>query len=451
MTISATFRAGGLASGLDTSSIVDQLTAIEKQPMTKLQSRQSALKTQVSLLGGLASKLKSFETAASALKEGGTLALSASTTATAFTVTPTNGGTAGRFAVQVNELAAAGKARSQGFTDAFAPVTGGTLSVRAMGTDYDIQVADGATLQDVATSINQSGAPISAALVSDGTQTFLSLTNRDTGFPIGGTAADGLSVSFNTTGGLGQALNLAVTQPPKNAELLVDGLAITRTSNVIADAVPGVSITLKGKTTTPDDLVLNYDGAATAKKLQTMVDAYNDVLMAVQTQLNVAAGSDRSKTLAGDSVVRGLQQAMQRTLVTQVNGTGDVRTLADLGLKTNRDGSLTIDQPTLEKAVARSPSSIDALFSTQTTGFADVVKDLVTRYTSSSGGLISSRKSGLETSIKDMDTQLERMQARVDAFQQNLIRQFTAMETAISSTKSMGNFITQAFATKSES
>lgn len=438
------FRAGGLASGLDTNSIVDSLVKIESVPLDLLRARQSGMQTQVSILGDLASRMSALHDAAAAMKKGGVLALQSASTASAFSITTTTGGTAGRYQIEVTSLASAAKARSAGFTDAFSAVTGGTLSLTVQGNPFSVAITDGMTLRDVAAAINQTGAPVSASLIKDGTATYLALTNRDTGFPIGGSAADGLSVSMATTGGAGQALTLAVTSSAVNARFKVDGLAITRASNTVTDAVPGATLTLNAQSLSgPEDVVLNYDTAATQKNLATFVNAYNSVLKAVQAQLNVQPGSDRSKTLAGDSVVRSLQENLQRVISTSVPGLGTVRTLADLGVKTNRDGSLSIDSDVLGKAIARDPSSVDALFSTASAGIADTVTTLSDGYTRSSNGLLTTRQAGLTKNITQLDDQLASMQLRIDQFQKNLIAQFASMETLISGLKSVGNFLTQ--------
>lgn len=441
MAIDSSFRAGGLASGMDTNSIIDTLVSLEKRPMAQLQKRQDALKTQVSLLGDLASKLTALSTATDNLSKKGTLALKSASSPTTFSVTPSTGGASGRYSVQVLSLASAAKARSQAFATSDAPITGGTLDLRVQGTNYSVTITDGMALADVAKAINQSGAPLNANLLSDGASTWLSLTNRDTGYPLTGVPGDALSLTMNTTGTQGTALALGVTQPASNASFTVDGLPMSRTSNDVADAVPGVTLSLKAQGAS-EDVVLGYDFDATQKNLQAFVSAYNDVLAAVQKQLAVKAESARASMLAGDSTVRNVQSALQRVVSTTVPGLAAVRTLADLGVQTNRDGSLTIDATKLQKAIAREPSSVNALFSTATTGVGDVVGALVDGYTNPVNGLITSRKSGLNDNIKQMDTQLDRMDARLATYKANLVRQFSAMESVVSGFKSIGSFLT---------
>lgn len=440
MTIEATFRAGGLASGLDSNSIIDQLVALEKRPIDLMTARQDALKTQVSLLGDLASRLSALQSAAKNLGKSGALKLAVSSTPSSFSAVPTTGGTAGRYSVQVQALAQAAKARSDGFA-AGETVQGGTLDLSVMGQSYSVTLTDGMSLSEVATAVNQSGAPVSAVVLSDGTKEYLSLTNRDTGYPLTGAPGDALSVSETSTGSTGKPLGLAIAQGAANAVVEVDGLPMTRMSNDVSDAVPGLKLSLRSLGA-KEDVVVGYDTDATQKNLQAFVDAYNSVLAAVQRQLNVAPGADRAKTLAGDSVVRNLQTALQKVVSTTVPGLGSVRALADLGVQTNRDGTLSIDSTKLNAAIARDPSAVDALFTTASTGLGDVVDALAEQYTKPSSGLLSARQDGLNQNIKRMDTSLEQMNARLDGYKANLIAQFSAMETVVSGFKAIGNYLT---------
>ena len=440
MPIDAAFRAGGIASGLDTNSIIDSLVKIERAPFNMLKARQAALQMQVSALGDLSSKLSLFRNAAAAMKTQGVLALSATSNSTSFSASPVGGGTAGRYSVDVQAIASSAKARSTGFNSAFAPVTGGTLGLSVMGTSFAVTIVDGSTLNDVALGINASGAPVSAVVLNDGTSSYLSLTNRDTGFPLTGVAADALQITQTSTGVQGQALGLALTATASNARVAVDGLTFNRTSNNITDIVPGMTLTLKGISVGPADLVTGYDTAATQANLDKFITAYNEVHKLVQKHLAIGLNTDRDKTLGGDSVVRSLQSALGRLSTTSVGGS-DVRTLADLGVKTAQDGALSIDAKVFAAAVSRNPGAVDALFATGSSGLADTVTTLSDRYTSSTAGLLVTRQNGLTKNIRTIGDTLDKMDSRLATYKQTLIRQFSAMESVVSGLKAIGNFL----------
>ena len=442
--LSPAFTAGGLASGLDTNSIVSQLVTIESQPIQLLQQQQQGLQSQVSALGDLMSKLSDLQTATDALASNGVLAVSTASSTTSFTATPGAGAAAGRYTVQVDSLARAAKARSAAFSSSGAPVAGGTLTLTVQGKAYPpITIADGTSLSDVATAIRQSGAPVSATILSDGTSSYLSVTALDTGYPVSGAPADALGVAFAAApGATGQDPAFAITSPATNAVLWVDGLKMTRTSNTVSDAIPGTTLTLGQEGGPAEDLVLANDAKATQAKLQQFVDAYNAINSVLQQNLSPGQGTDRSSTLTGDSAVRELQAKMQTLTSAIVPGLSSVRSLADLGVQTAKDGSLSIDATTLSNAITADPSAVNAIFSTATTGIGAVVDGLVNDETAPVTGTLSADQSAMNDSISRLGDQITAAQARVATYQQTLLAEFAAMEQTVSSLKAVGNYLT---------
>lgn len=470
--MAGTITASGLVSNIDTASIVDQLVALESRPITLLKSRQTAFRSQVSILGDIISRLSALETAAKELGTSGVLAAKVASTNDAFTATPGTGALAGRYAVRVDQLAQASKWMSAAFDSPTAGVRGGTLQLTVKGTTYPaplpdgpgpITITDGMSLSDVAYAIRQSGAPVSATVlngwdpVAGRAVSYLSVTARDTGYTAADGPASALSISFTAGAGTGTDPAFAETQAARNAAFNVDGVDFVRESNTVTDALAGVTLALKkgaaapATTGTAEDLVLNTDPDATRAKLQKFVDAYNGVMSLVQRQLAVTKDTDRASTLAGDSAVRGLQGRLQSILTSVVAGLPGVRTLADLGVRTAKDGSLSIDATTLAGALARDPAAIDALFSTATTGLSDYVSKLVQEQVRATDGVLTSRQSGLNARIRAMDDQAAALQRRVDAFKANLVKQFTAMETTLSNLKTSSSYLQAALASASSS
>ncbi|HEY0714733.1 MAG TPA: flagellar filament capping protein FliD [Polyangia bacterium] len=437
----SSFRAGGLASGLDSNSIIEKLIELESRPIQLMQQRQSGIKTQISKLAEIRSKLSDLTTAARALSTGGTVATKVSSTHTGFDGVVGAGAVAGRHTVQVSALATAAAARSQGFASASSQVRGGSLAFTVQGKDYNITIADGTALSDVAFQLRQTGAPISATVVSDGSQYYLSVMNNQTGNPTSGVA---LAMVETTTGGLGQALTADATnlvvRNAQNASLTVDGLPMTRQSNSVGDVIPGVTLNLKAEGGAEETIVISNDIEGTKTNLQKFVDAYNAAQSMVQTQLTSTPGSDRSATLAGDPSMRSLQAAMQKLITSEV-GTGPIRSLADIGVKTGRDGTLSVDSATLTKALTSDANAVNELFANATTGLFKITETTVNRYGNISDGILVTRSKGLQSSITKMDTLIESMKLRVEGRRTQLINQFTAMEKVVSTMRSTGNFL----------
>jgi flagellar hook-associated protein 2 len=437
----STFRAGGLASGMDTNSIIDQLVSLESQPLTQLKTRQTGIQTQISALGDIVSRLSSLASAAQGLGDDGVLAAKATSSSSTFSAAPGTSAIAGRYSVQVLKLAQAGKWRSQGIDPAVGHAAG-TLTLTVQGKTYDppITITQGESPGDVAAAIRATGAPVSAVVLSDGTKSYLSVTNRDTGVPATGKALE-LVFAPKVAGSPGDPPMYSEITPARNASFVIDDLTFSRPSNTVSDAIPGTTLTLTAEGSA-EDLVLENDVSATQGRLQTFVDAYNGVMKLLQRQLAPTQSTDRSSSLTGDSAVRSLQTRLQSILVAKVPGLGDVRTLADLGVKTAKDGSLSIDSTVLTRALSRDPAAVNALFSTASSGIAASVRALVDQNTRVGDGLLTLRISGLQDTVSDLTDQQDALSRRIDAYRANLVAQFTAMESTVSSLKSIGNFLT---------
>ncbi len=458
---SPTFTAGGLASGLDTNSIIDQLVTLESQPNTDIKNQQSDINVQISALADLINSVNSLDTAAADLGTNGVFAAKTTSSNTAFSASPGTGAVPGRFSVEVSQLATAARWRSSAFTSGQA-LAAGTLTLTVQGKQYPpadsptgpIAITATDTLADVAYKIRTSGAPVSAIALTDADgNSYLSLASLATGQPLDGSAD--LALSFTAANGTtGTPIYDAATSPAvthgTNATLYVDGLRFVRSGNTVTDVLPGVSLDLEQQAPgAPEDLVIATDPDATTARLQKFVDAYNATMKLVQRQLNVTKDTDRSRTLAGDAAVRDLQGRLQKLIVSSVGSLQGVRTLADIGIKTERDGSLSIQSDVLDAALARDPNAVNALFSTAGTGLSAAVHSLVQSETQAGTGVLVADQAGLQKRVSDLDDQTATLQLRIDAFRQNLVNQFAAMETTVSGLKTMGTFLTNAFGSSS--
>ena len=224
------FTAGGLASGLDTNTIVDKLVALEQAPITKNTAYQAALTVQISAIGDLTSKIKALATAATSLGKG-VSANNVTTVPAGIGAVAGVGAMPGNYSITVSSVASSARARSTAFTSANDTVAGGDLKLHIQGVATTITIAANSDLGSVVKQINQSGNPINAAVVSDGTHLYVSLTNRNTGKPIGSGDTGGLTIDSDPTG-----LGLTVTKNATNAVVKVDDLTVESQTNDISTA-----------------------------------------------------------------------------------------------------------------------------------------------------------------------------------------------------------------------
>ncbi len=439
-----TIRAGGLASGLDSNSIIDSIVTLQGASVEKIEKKAAAVKVKISSFGTITSKLNDLKAASAKLANDGVRGLALSSTHSSFSATVANGATPGRFDVEVTQLATAARARSGAFSSETAPVTGGTLHFDVDGAGFDISVTDGMSLQDLAKSINDSEAPVNAAVLFDGTNAYLSVTRSSTGHAVGQPPASALAVTMTTTGQAGEPLNISVVEAAQNTVAMVDGLRFERSSTTIAGAVPGVTIEAN-KVGPEETIVVNDNVTKTQERLQSFVDAYNVVLGLVQGELDIKAETDRNKTLGGDPTLRFLQGQLQATLTSQASS-GVLRSLADIGLKSGRDGQLSIDTTVLTAAINRGGDDVDRVIQTALNPAIARVTDAFTR----DGGIIDARTDGLSSEQKRLDEDVIRAQLRVDKLRERLVMQFTAMESIVSSLQATGSFLSSLSAQQSK-
>lgn len=444
---------GGLSSGLDTNSIVEQMLAIERQPRTRLDSQKSLVQARQTLLQGFQSKLRALETAARDLR---------STTLFAQTQTVESGdpsrvlasavaGSAagvGGYQVEVSQLANSAQ-RTFGFVS---PASAGTITIDG----HDTAIAAGATVQELAAAINaDEDATVYAAATDAGT---LVLSARDTG-----DTGTGFIAVVDGSGALTE--QAAKAKQGRDALFTVDGVAGTASTNVLTGAIAGVSLTLKGVTTTSGPLTVSVgapgaSAEAISGKVQAFVDSYNATVDAIRAKLtekavpNATTAADKQKGLLfGDTqltgLLSGLRQAVYEPLADLPAG---MDSLADLGISTgsasatvNQDalaGKLTFDKSKLAAAVASDPDGVERLLAGADGigGWARAFEDRV-HTAATTGGTLDSRIEGASAEIKSLQTSMGRMDTRLALREQSLRAQFTALETALSRSQAQGQWL----------
>ncbi len=438
---SALFQASGIASGLDTASIVDALINADSYQLTALQQKQADYQTQISTLGTLIAQLQSLQSTASNLATNGVVAIQPSSTYSDFTTTG-SAAAQGNYTIQVNQLAKEAKMRSASFTSATdsSVVPGGTLQFSIDGTQTASIDTTGMSLNDIADAINQNVSGLTASVISTDTGYYLNVARTSTGYAT--TAAAALTVVSDP------GLGLATQQTAQNAALTVDGLAVSRQTNSVSDVIPGITLNLTGDSGASNNVSFVANASNTQTALQSFVDAYNTLAKTLNTQLVTDPTQHYGDSLLSYSTTSTIEGAMQAMLSQIVVPSGSVQTLSDLGLELQQDGTLNLNTTTLDNAIQANPSAVNAVFSTANTGIADTIKTLVTDQTDSVSGTLVLQQSSLQSSISDMTDQETNIQAYLDAERTRLTAQFTNMETLISGYQSATSYLTQISSTK---
>jgi flagellar hook-associated protein 2 len=372
----------GLASGIDTSSIITALEKYNQQQIDQLDTQKSTIATEQNAFSTLQTDLTALQTSVNALTAPVNGAF------TSFTATPSDtsvlsatAGTAavpGNYTVTVGSLARGEQVASQGFSDPNATIQQGTFSVQ-VGTDPATTVtinSNNNTLQGLATAINAAGGDVQASVIDDGSATpyRLLLTSSKTG------AANTISVTNNLTTGTGATIDATntVVQAASDAQLTLGtgtgALTVTSATNQINSLIPGVSLNLLSAS--PNEQVTlavanDTTGAVTA--VQNFVTAYNAVHDYITQQTKYDPTGANTGVLLGNSDVLALQNALTNTLSNTVGGVNtSANQLSAAGLQFNSSGDLTFNSSTLTATLngqtpGVSPTDIKNLFATSGT------------------------------------------------------------------------------------
>lgn len=450
--MAGTISVGGLATGLDTNSIIDQLVALEKQPLDLLQTQRDGIVAQQTALQTFNTKILAFLSAVDKVRDNGDVIARKATSSNTSVLTVAADGTAapGITSITVTALAQGAIATSaNGKTSATSTIaTGAGFFTFHVGAGHDQQIAIDATttLQGLATKINALGAGVSATVVNTGTAAApdyrVRIASADTG------ASQAITITADDTN-----LGVAVTQQAGNAQFNVTGFAapLSREHNTFNDVIPGVNVTLLGNGG-PVSVSVATDSDQVTANVQSVVDAFNDVVNFVASQSQVTqdtSSNDHSVTagpLAFDGTVRSVLSGLHGVLSNAVSGlSGNLSLLAQVGITTKQDGTLAFDETKLASAISQDESSVDKLFSGSGTvgGVADRLHDYLTALTGTNS-LIATRNKSITDQIASIDDQLDAGQRHIDDFEAGLRQQFTNLELIVNTLKSQGSFLLNA-------
>jgi len=431
-----TISFNGLASGLDTGSLIDQLVSVERSSATKLTTRQSDLNTQKSIVNSLSTALASLGTLARGMDLGSEVSPRKATSSDAHVLVASSASAAATVHdVRVRQLARTQITSSRTFASPAAGVLGdGNVTITTGGTPATVSWTSADSLADIASRINDSGAGASASVLFDGTSYRLVLAAKGTGTaaaPTFSDAGDGLA--------LADPANRKVAA--RDAIVTIDGIDVTRGTNLIDDAVPGVTITAVSEHAVAEadsHLTVSLDRDALRDKVKALVTAYNAVNSALHVQLDFNGTKKGANTLFGDSTLRQLQSALGSVMT---NSYGQ-DTLSSLGINRDKTGAMTLDETKLSDALAKSPDAVAKLFVTG--GFATAVSGLTDQYTQASTGLLALKTQGMTDRAKAIQSQIDHINTSADSLRSRLEKQFNALEQAMSKFQGQSQFLARA-------
>lgn len=385
----------GVGSNLDVNSIVSQLMSIERQPLTSLDRKEAGYQARLSAYGTLKGALSSFQSSVRALSDISKFqtvkASSADTTVLGASASII--AVPGTYSVEVTKLAQSQKmvATGQASTTAaigtgtlsfdFGTISGGTFNSvtgKYTGATYTSNGAGIKTvtidasnnsLAGIRDAINNAKIGVSATIVNDGGASpyRLALTSTSIGKTnsikiTGGDAGLSALLGHDPANDAGQ--NLSETATAQNAELKVDGVSVSKTSNSISDVIQGVTLNLlKTNVGTPTVITTTRDTASVTSAVNTFVKAYNDINKTLGDLSAYDVATQQAAILQGDSSVSSIRSQLRNTLTSTLAGIGgSYTTLSQIGIAFQKDGTLAVDSTKLQSAIDSNFNDIASLF-----------------------------------------------------------------------------------------
>ena len=432
----------GIGSGLDISAIVSSLTtAFGAAQTSQLTNQQNTLDSQVSAYGTFTAALDTLQAALPALQDPSQLAGFSATVAdkNIASASTSSDAVAGTYSLQVNNLATVATATSAALSSTAAVGTG-TLTIAVGGSSTAITIdSTNNTLAGIAAAINSTAnVGVSASVITTTGGSRLVLTGSTTG------AANQITVT--PSGGDGGLASLALTTvPAQDANFSINGFAATSGSNVVANAISGVTLNLQQASApaTPTTLTISPDTSSAQTSIDGFVTAVNGVLSSIQTLTAYNPSTQTAGPLNGNATLEAFQNQLQSILGQFTNSGGSVKSLTDLGITAGTDGTYTTDDTTLGNALSASLASVGNLLG-GTNGIATQINNLVNNYTQH-GGLLDTINQGLQTSLTNVSTQQTALAAQMAAYSARLTTEYNAMDTAVALLKQTQTYLNAEF------
>jgi flagellar hook-associated protein 2 len=446
----------GAGSGVDVKALANSLVEAERAPKQQaIQSKIDKSEAKISGYSAMMAALDIFKQqvdgldsvtdfAAVDIRNSNPLAVQVSTNSLA---------SPGAHTISITSLAQAQRSVGDGFNNVTAQVNGGnafTLSLTVAGEITDIEISAANTnASAVVNAINQAGAGVSAQLLDTGVEgaadrykiVLTGQTGASNSFTVSTDAADSSGLNFTTPAG----------QNAADASVTVNGVTISRETNTIDDVIPGMTFELLGPTTGAVAVQLNRDSSGVKERVQSLVTAYNNMVSDFGILTGPASDDEEdiySGSLRGDSTVRSVLSQIRQVFFGESQTKGDsIASLRDMGVSVDKDGVVTLDEATLDEALANNFEEVVSALAGRTTAEVDgetVIRqglgaEMASRLRALMGpsGLILSQSSSAESQVTRYEEQLETLETRMEGILERYTKQFAAMESIVGQLTSM--------------
>ncbi|BDW11748.1 flagellar hook-associated protein 2 [Polynucleobacter sp. SHI8] len=404
----ATISSPGIGSGLDTAGIVSKLMAVEATPLNQLTKSQDSYQTKITAYGQVQSSLSQFQSSVLSLSNINTLKTvnATSSDTSILSATTSVGAVAGNYAITVNQLAQSQQLVSNGQSSSTAAIGSGsstvtfdfgTISGTKTNSKYDTGTtftsngiasksitidSSNNTLSGIRDAINAAGMGVTASIINDGSTSpyRLLLTNNQTGvansmrISVSGNASVSSLLSEDPANPTGQ--NFQETTAAQNANLTISGVAVTKASNVITDAISGVTMTLnKTNVGSTVNLNLTNNSSGLGTSITNLVSSYNSLNTSLKSLTSYDLTTRKGADLYGETTITAIQRQIKNVVLSALPaGSNSYTVLNNIGITFQKDGSLAVDNMKLNNAISSNYSAVANLFAANATASDSLIQ-----------------------------------------------------------------------------
>ena len=446
-----------ISGGLDVQGIVDNLIAVERAPIDRLQQKTKAFQDRIAAYQTFNTKLLALKTSLGSLLFHGedvplnmpsayadrfsnslfALRKAASSDEAVITATAGKGLATGNFSVTVSRLAKSSSYASNNYSSSTAvqTLTGDLVIQKGAGDPVTITVdSSNNTLEGIKNAINSADAGCSATILNDGSAEpyRLVITSDDSG------TANALTITNNLTEGTGATLSLAESMAAQDAAFTINGVDVTSSSNTVTSAIEGVTFLLRSESGSAT-IRIDRDSDAIVAGIQDLITKYNDVVSYITSQSRYDSVKKSAGILSGDFTLREAQLELNTTLFQRIeSGYDSAKVLSQAGITLSNNGLLSLDESKLRdqlssnfEATARLLLS-DALDAEgNIVSLAPLLHGRLANLTDSIDGPIQRATNAIQNNIQRINDQVEQMELRLEARRELLIAQYAKADEAL--------------------
>lgn len=404
---------GASTPGIDVNAAVSAAVTAAEAPETNWEDQESTLQSQYNALTQIQTDATNVDNDIQSLNSlTGPLSATSVTSSNSSIVTGSSvsGTAAGNNVVVVNSLATTDAWASSTESSSTSALPSGTVTItNPSGTATTITVGSGVnTLSDLATTINGDNLGVTASVITDATGSRLSIVSNTSGS--GG--------EFSVTSSAPTSFGFTEAVPGNNASLTVNGISISSASNTVTGVVPGLTLNLLSASPgTQVTLAVSPDISQVSSAISQFVSDYNTLIQAVNAQYSDTGSGEG--VLASDPTVSSLQTALQQALdytYTPASGSTTVPNLTSLGISVNSDGTLSINNTTLNSVLANNFSDVQSFFQgTSLNGFANSLDQQLSNFINPGDGAFTVDLSSMNSQVSDLETDVTNFQNNIIA------------------------------------